>query len=196
MRALLLAAALGSGPVSAATLQVADWPAERDCTNCIRLQFRRLDLQLPHAEVGKIFTTGTGSLAVELVPPSGDLKQSTSIFDRTQAQLRDLFKKSEFLQAHSIKTPRDYWDTLGTEPASGDKRLALVRKAERIDSARSYTRLSKGRLTAYVVRAAEPDDQRIYFVIDGDETYYMLVGPMSQALVDAVLANARVAEMP
>lgn len=194
--ALLLAGTIGYGVVSAATMQHGDWPATNECQSCIALQFRRLELQLPRTEVGKIFSTGTGSLAIELVPPAGDLKQSTSLFDRTQTHLRDLFKKSGFLQAHNIKTPRDYWDTLGKEPAADDKLLRLVRKAERIDSASSYTRLSKGPLTAYVVEAAEPRDQRIYFVIDDDETYYMLVGPMTPALVNAILANARAVEMP
>ena len=56
--------------------------------------------------------------------------------------------------------------------------------------------MSSGALTAYVVQAAEPRDQRIYFVIDGDETYYMLVGPMTPALVHAILANARAVDMP
>ncbi len=194
--AWLLAAALGTGAVGAATLQLGEWPEAHECQSCIPLQFRRLELQLPQTEVGKIFSTGTGSLAIELVPPTGDLKQSTAIFDRTQTHLRDLFRKSGFLQAHSIKTPRDYWDTLGKEPAADDKLLRAVRKAERIDSASSYTRMSKGALTAYVIQAAEPRDQRIYFVIDGDETYYMLVGPMTPALVHAILANARAVEMP
>jgi len=188
--------ALGIGTADATTLLTRDWPVARECGGCLRLQFRRLELLLPSTEVSKVFTTGSGGPALDLVPASGDLRDSVSIFDRTQGRLRDLFKRTDFLDAHGIRTPRDYWDALGKEPAADDKYLAMARKAERIDRAHRYTRLSRGVLTAYIVDAAEPEDRRIYFVIDGDETYYMLVGPMSASFVEAVLSNARAVEMP
>jgi hypothetical protein len=150
-KALLLTLTLVPIAGNAATLQTSRWPEERDCVNCIRVQTRRLELQLPQTEVSKIFTTGTGGLAVDLVPPSGDLRESISIFDRTQGHLRDLFSKSGFLADHGIKTPRDYWDALGAEPAPGDKNLGSVRQVELIDTASSYTRLTKGPLTTYVI---------------------------------------------
>jgi hypothetical protein len=189
--ALALGTLLGSFAVEAATLQSGTWPAATDCDRCIHLQVRRLQLQLPTDSLDRILSLGSVAGGLSLVPPSGDASQITFILDRHMEDLRKLFSKSGFLDARSIKTPLEYFNALGQQPSSGDKILQIMREANGIDKALSFTRLEKKPLTAFVLDSTEPVNRRIWFVLDDSEEYFEFNGPMSSALVNAILSKAQ-----
>jgi hypothetical protein len=83
-------------------------------------------------------------------------------------------------------------DAVGTSPTADDTALELARRVERIDRAKRYIKNSRGDLSVYFVDAAEAQDRRLYFAIDGDPALYVLAGPFPDAFADALLSNLRV----
>ena len=79
---------------------------------------------------------------------------------------------------------------------------ALLRYDGRFDMSHDFestiarTKVSKGVLHAYRIECTEPELNRTYFVIDGDEGLYMLAGPVTQELHTAILSGLRVVEAP
>ena len=176
-------------------LQTVPWPAARECTNCIPLQFGRLEMQLPRSEVSRILVIGRGDAVVSLVPSEGGIARSSSLHLVEQRTVLGRYAKTDLLQRYGVSTARDLYDLLG-RPAAGDRMLKIAKDAELLESAVAYTLASKGALHAYRIECTEPELNRTYFVIDGDEGLYMLAGPVTQELHTAILSGLRVVEAP
>ena len=176
-------------------LQPAPWPAVRECTNCIPLQFGRLEMQLPRSEVSKILVIGRGDSVVNFVPATGNVMDGASLHLVEQERVLGRYAKKDLLPRYGVTTAREFYELVG-KPSAGDRMLGVAKRVEMTVSAIAYTRASKGDLHVYRIKCAEPQMDRVHFVIDGDEGLYMLAGPVSQELYEAILANLRVVKAP
>lgn len=180
----------------AVTVQPGNWPAPQPCSNCVSLQIWQLSLELPQAEVGKIFSFGVDGMGIGLVPPGGDILKAAFVSRKSFQSVQEMFKSRDLLETNGIHHAADYWRVLGQEPAAGNTKMKALRQIEGITTARHYLHYQRGAVSAYLIDAAEPSDWRLYVLLEGDASYYMFTGPMSEALVNAVLAHARPVPVP
>lgn len=181
---------------SGATVQPGIWPVSQPCSACVGVQIWQLALELPRTEVGKIFSFGVDGMGIGLVPPGGDISKAAFVSRRSFQYIQEMFKSRDLLENNAIRTAADYWRVLGQEPAAGNLKLQALRQIEGITTARHYLHYERGAVSAYLVDAAEPSDWRLYLLLEGDPSYYMFTGPMSEALLNAVLTRAQRAPVP
>jgi hypothetical protein len=173
------AVAFGADPV---TLEVEAWPVQRDCETCVVLQFRTLEMRIPLTEIERVLSLGA---ALHLVPPPGRFIDSITIAEALPLEKGKL----------RVANGEEFFDRLGRK-AEGDKTAAALRQAYNIESAVRYTKASKDGLHVYWVRSPERQWNAVYIVDDGSRTTYLLAGPMTQELYEALLANLRVTKIP
>jgi hypothetical protein len=194
--AFLTGSVLQALPTSAANTQAGIWPAAQACTDCFSLQVWRMHLQLPRTEVAGIFSFGIDGLGIGLLAPGGDLSTAVFVSRRSYEYIQEMFKSRDLLETNAIRSAADYWRVPGQEPAAGNSRLQALRQIEGITTARRYLHYQRGLVSAYLVDSTEPADWRLYLLLEGDSSYYMFTGPMSETLLNAVLTHARLAPVP
>jgi len=184
-------------PSFAASLQKEEWSAEKACPACFHLRVRDLDLQLPIAQVHGVFSNGFGPSAVAIVPPSGEVLKCTFIFGRAWEDLAARLKKRNplILEQHGIHNLKDFFVALGNDSTPPDKFMATLRKAYDLDTATRYRVMERNGLTAFIVNNPDPDNQRIFFLVEGSNLFYEVTGNLSEEMINVILANAKVNEV-
>jgi hypothetical protein len=178
------------------TLEIQPWPAPKECKTCVPLQFGRLEMHLPLQELERILIIEGGGAILHVMPKTNSPKVGFQFLRLKPDKLIGSYKKSGLLQGLDIKTNEELFDTLGMLPGK-NKSLKMLRHIENIDTAEQYTKTSKNSVHVYWIRSPLPKgSQRIYFVIDGEETVYLLAGDVTQKFYEAVLSNLRIVDIP
>ena len=133
---------------------------------------------------------------MHVMPKTDSPKVGFQFLSLKPDKLIGLYKKSGLLQGLDIKTNEQLFDTLGKLPGK-NKSLKTLRHLENIDTAKRYTKTSKDSIHVYWIRSPLPKGaQRIYFVIDGEESVYLLAGDVTQNFYEAVLSSLRIVDIP
>lgn len=181
--------------VAAERLEQRPWPASRPCTACASLQYGSLAMQLPLEIVGTILVFEAGPAVVNLFPAAGDTGDSVTVLAVDRARVLERHRPSGLLTRYGIETVEQFYDLLG-RPAEGEKTLAFAKDVEQVSAASSYVKYSRDRVHAYWMQSTSPGDQLVHIVINGHDTVYMLAGPVTPPLLDAVLANLQIRRIP
>jgi hypothetical protein len=145
--------------------------------------------------VGRIVVAGSGDSIMHIMAPGDVAKRSVSFLAVGPERLLKAYERSGLLKGAKVSSNEQLFDALGKVPTSAG--LAKIRGIEGVDSARRYSKSSKGPLHAYWIESALPGgSQKVYFVIDGQETVYLLAGEVTEDFLRAALANLRVVDVP
>ncbi len=176
-------------------LEKQPWPEMKQCEVCVPIQFGRLDMLLPLGGIGKILVINSESSALHIIPKTGDPTKSVLFLTPEPKDLLKRYQKAGLLQGLGINNNERLFDALGN-PAAPNATLSIIRNIHHIDEASRYTKTSKGALHVYWIQSSAPGSDYVYFVIDGDETIYLLAGDVTRIFYEAVLSNLRVVDMP
>ena len=182
-------------PKNGVELEKQPWPEAKNCETCVPIQFGKLAMRLPTAEIGKILLHGSDDSALHIFLKSNNPREGVVFITVKPESLLGKYQQAGLLKGLDIKTNEQLFDALG-KPQVGITALSKMRRIEHIDNARRYLKATKDALRVYWIQATAPDSQYVYFVIDGEETVYSLSGNVTQELYEAVLANLRVVEVP
>lgn len=178
------------------TLENQPWPVSEKCQTCVPVQFGQLKMHLPLSEIERILVTGSGSPILHIIPKTSSPKEGLHFISVSPDKMIGLYKKSGLLDGMKVKTNEQLFDLLGKLPEK-NKSLATMRRLKDIDTARRYIKTSKGSVHAYWIQSPLPKgSQRVYFVIDGQETVYLLAGDVTQKFYEAILSNLRIVDIP
>lgn len=175
-------------------MEVLPWPPAKSCAACVTLQFGVLEMQLPVAQVGKIFVSGTAPFAVHLLPLDQDARRGALFMSTTRVEHIAQYGALG-LAGTDLMTAQAFFDMLG-HPVPVGEPAWQVRRLEHIAGAERYIKVSKGAVHAYWIRSASENSQYVHFAVDGSDVIYSLVGTITPQLYDAVLANLRVRPEP
>lgn len=181
--------------VAADRLEQRPWPESRPCTACAPLQYGNLAMQLPLEIVGNILVFDAGPPVVNLFSASGNIGDSVTLLAVEQAQILGRHLPSGLIERYGVATAQQFYDLLG-RPTEDEKMLAFAKDVERVSAASRYVKYSRESVHAYWIQSLQPGDQVVNIVVDGQDTVYVLAGPVNQALLDAVLANLQVRRIP
>jgi hypothetical protein len=197
MLGLFFASALFNAclPKNGIELEKQPWPAAKNCETCVPVQFGKLEMRLPIAEIGKILVHGSDASALHILPKTNNPREGVVFLTVKPENLLGKYQKLGFLQGRNITTNEQLFDALGKPPV-GKTPFIQMRRIEHIDTAQRYLKTSKDALHVYWIQASPPDSQYVYFVIDGQETVYFLTGNVTQEFYEAVLSNLRVVDVP
>ena len=176
-------------------LEKQQWPDVKHCEVCVQVQFGELEMHLPLSEIGKILVINSDSSALHILPKTNDPLTGVLFLTIEPEMLIKMYRKAGLLRGQNITTNEQFFDALGKPPA-GKTSISKVRRIEHIDIADRYTKSSKGSLHVYWIQSSHSNSHRVYFVIDGQETVYLLAGSVTPRLYEAVLSNIRVAKVP
>lgn len=183
-------------PDSNVMLEMQPWPVVKKCEVCVPVQFGKLEMRLPLSKINKILVVGSGDSVLHIIPKTNGPKQSVLFMSVGPGKLINTYKKAGLLQGLGVNTPEQLFDILGELPEK-NKSIATMRRIEGIDISKRYTKTSKDNVHVYWIQSAlGGGSQRIYFVIDGEETVYLLAGDVTIELYEAILSNIRVVEIP
>jgi hypothetical protein len=181
---------------SVVTLEIQPWPVSKKCEICVPVQFGKLEMHLPLSEIERILVIGRGDSIMHIIPKMNSPKVGFHFISVSPDKLIGLYKKSGLLQGLDVKTNEQLFDILGKLPGK-NKSLATMRRLKDIDTAKRYIKTSKDSVHVYWIQSPLPEgSQRIYFVIDGEETVYLLAGDVTQKFYEAVLSNLRIVDIP
>lgn len=176
-------------------LEQVQWPDKVNCDICVTVQFGKLEMLLPLSEVGKLLVINSDSSALHVLPKTGNSREGALFLSVKPERLMKTYRDSGLLRGLGIKTNEQLFDAMGKLPA-GNKSISTIRRIEHIDQADRYLKTSKESLHVYWIKSFPPNSQGVYFVIDGQETVYLLAGNVTQRLYEAVLSNIRVVNVP
>ena len=176
-------------------LEQVQWPDKMKCDVCVAVQFGKLEMLLPLSEVGKLLVINSDSSALHVLPKTNNPQEGALFLSVGPEKLMKRYRDSGLLRGLGIKTNEQLFDALGKTP-TGNKSISTIRRIEHIDKADRYLKTSKESLHVYWIKSSPPNSQGVYFVIDGQETVYLLAGNVTQRLYDAVLSNIRVVNVP
>lgn len=179
-----------------ASLETRPWPTAKNCETCIPIQFGKLEMSLPLSEIGRILVVGSGDSVLHILPKSNITEDGVLFLTMSPERLMGAYKNSGLLKKLGIATTEQFFDALGKLPGN-NKSLAIMRRIEHIDVADSYIKTSKGSVHVYWIKSSfSGRPQRVYFVIDGEETVYLLAGNVTPEFYAETLANLRVVNVP
>jgi hypothetical protein len=188
--------------VAEVVLEQAPWPAAQTCDTCVAVQYGKLEMRLPLADIGKILVFGNGLSDLTIILPDKSAPpKSVLLLTLSPQKLITRYRKLGFLHAKRIITNEQFFDYLGTRPKAtkADRRkrdLRTLRSLWQLQVADRYSKASMESLHAYWIHSSRSNMQYVYFVIDGEKTVYELSGEVSQRLYEAILSNLRVVEVP
>ncbi|WP_077032999.1 hypothetical protein [Pelomonas sp. KK5] len=171
-------------------LEPRPWPAERRCESCIPLRFGRLLMQLTPSEIAELLLTEDEEA------PAPTVRQGLQFLMLSPGGLLRPYQRDGLLKPLGVHTNRQFLEAIGRPPRAGERALARARQGEGIDNCESYTRSSQGAISAFWIKSPSPGRQRIYFLVDGSPTVYLLAGEVTPAFLDALLSGLRIAELP
>ncbi|GGX74784.1 hypothetical protein GCM10007386_02130 [Pseudoduganella dura] len=148
------------------------------------VQFEELELRLPVAMMGRLFTFANAP-GLHFLPPGGP-RRALLLFATSREKVIGKYPAID----HATSA-RQFFDTLGSEEP-----YIPAYKAEGIERAIRYTKASKGKLHVYWIEAATGDTQYVQIVVDGSNTIYTLAGDVTPQWYDAVLSHLRIAPIP
>lgn len=195
---VLLVAGLSHKPVSAngsVTLETQAWPAARPCEACVPFQFGLLEMRLPLAQIGKILVLGSDLSAVHLLPKNNDASNSILFLSMRRADLIGKYQAAGLLRQIEPLSNQAFFDRLGRLAAASDP-FAIIRRIEHLDRAKRYLKASRDKLYAYWIQAESTQSQSVYFVVEGEETVYALLGQVTPEAYEFILANMHVSPLP
>lgn len=187
---LLASCCLSHAAAGEVTMEVQAWPAARDCTPCVTLQFGVLEMRLPAAAIGKILVLPGDEGSLHLIPASADVRHSLYFMSAPIYSWAQRY--------HQLIPPTDarhFFDQLGAPPSPGSPWLT-IRKVEQLDHAQRYIKASKGALHAYWIRGAASNNQVLHIVVDGHDRTFSVNGNLTPALYATLLANLQVTPVP
>jgi hypothetical protein len=153
-------------------------------------------MHLPLQEIERILVIGGGDSVLHILPKTNTPKKSVLFMSVGPDKLIESYKKSGLLQGLGVKTNEQFFDIIGKLPGK-NKSIAAIRRVEHIDTAKRYIKTSRDSVHVYWIHSPLPKgSQRIYFVIDGEETVYLLAGDVTQKFYEAVLSNLRIVDIP
>lgn len=180
---------------SGVTLQQHAWPAKSKCEKCVTIQFDRLEMRLPLAEIGKILVIRGESNLFVLPPSSADKKASVDFLAMPRSMLLGRYRKLGLLKGFDVRTNEQFFDLLGMQPDT--KALEILRELQGVAVAKRYIKMSKRSVHVYWIQSPLPGgSQKVYFVIDGDDMAYLLTGNVTARFLDAALSNLKIANVP
>lgn len=180
--------------VSAAPLESVPWPTARSCTDCAVLQFGVLEFKLPPSVTGKVYVSDMEPFAVHFLPPHSDSATRSALI--MSSDRKAYVGKYEALGLPSLRslTGTQFFDRL-------DDRLAdavvwtKIRRIEGVENARRFTKATRPGVTVYYIESG-PNDSRVHIVVDGRDKIYSLLGDVSPAMYDALIANLAIKAEP
>lgn len=177
-------------------LEIQSWPVAKKCDVCVPVQFGKLEMHLPLSDIERILVIGSGDSVMHIMPNTNAPKKSILFMSVGPEKLIGTYKKAGLLQGLGVKTNEQFFDMLG-KSAGKNNSIATMRRVEHIDTASRYIKTSKDSVRVYWIQSPLPKgSQRIYFVIDGEETVYLLAGDVTQKFYEAVLSNLRIVNIP
>lgn len=177
------------------TLEKQRWPDAMECEACVAVQFGKLEMRLPFAEIGKILVHGSDDSALHILPKTNDPREGVLFLAVKPESLMEKYRQLGFLRGQGITTNEQLFDALG-QPPTGKAPFSQMRRIEHIDKADRYLKASKESLHVYWIQSFSSNSQYVYFVLDSQETVYLLTGNVTQEFYEAVLSNLRVADVP
>lgn len=177
-------------------LQNEPWPTEQVCMPCVRVQFGKLEMRLPVAEIGKLLVIGAGDSNLHVLPNDAGAREGMTFLSIPPDKFLGRYREAGLLKGLNIATNEQLLDVLGQLP-SGNKSLAKMRQIEGIEASKRYTKSIKGSVRVYWVQSSlGRGSQRAYFVIDGEDVVYSVAGDISPAFFKAVLSNLTIVNVP
>ncbi len=177
------------------TLEKQPWPSSKNCELCVPVQFGRLEMRLPLANIGKILVHGSDDSALHILPENNDPLEGVVFLTVKSESLIERYHRLGFFRGQEITTNEQFFDALGRLPI-GKTPFLLIRRIEHVDKANRYIKTSKSPLHVYWIQSRPPNSQYVYFVIDGEEIVYLLTGNVTQEFFEALLSNLRVEDVP
>jgi hypothetical protein len=201
--ALLLAGTLAfpCAAESDVVLEQVPWPPAKVCDACVAVQYGKLDMRLPLADIGKILVFGNGLSDLTIILPDQAVPPKSVLFLALGPEkLLEKYRKLGFLRGKRITTNEQFFEYLGSRPearANPKKRdLRTLRSLWQLHVADRYTKASKESLHVYWIHSSRFNMQYLYFVTEGEKTVYEVSGEVSQQLYEIILSNLRVVDRP
>lgn len=186
------------GPSCAANdvvLQNQPWPAAETCSSCVNIQFGKLDMRLPLAETGKVVVS-EGDTRLHILPKADDARKAITFLSVPADKFVRRYRDAGLLKGLDVATNEQLLDALGKLPRRNES-LAKMRKIEGIDASKRYVKWSKDSVRVYWIESSLPGgSQRAYFVIDGEDSAYMVAGDITPSFLKAALANLKIVPPP
>lgn len=194
---LLIALSLPCFAKTSATLKHQPWPQKTPCSQCLQLQFGPLDMKIPTKQFSKLLILPGVSTNINFLFNSNKPEPSAELYTIPPDKFLKMYQKAGFLKGLGITTNEQLLDHLCHSPGK-NKRLATIRHIERFDIASEFIKMSKGHLHAFWIKSHRHDSaaQRIFFVIDGDDTLYTIEGQLSHRFLNAILSNLKIEKIP
>lgn len=177
-------------------MEVVSWPTVASCNECVPIQFGLLSMRVPLARLGRIFVQeGELSGAVHFFGPDNEAKNSVMLGAVPRVRLLGSYETAGLVRKGEFAGPEVFFDQLGTQSAAPGA-FAALRRIEKLDRAKRYTKATRGPLHAYAMQAEPPNAEQVYIVIDGEQTVYRMIGRITPEFYEAILSNMQVVPVP
>ncbi len=193
---MLLGCAALSACVSAAELRTEQvpWPQLPPCKVCLMIEFDVLRMQMSRDLIGKIVVVNLSVANLSIVPSGFGDMDSFGFIVQEPERITTLFKTGGIFtgafERLRIVTNEDFFDRLG-ESLPADKALSAMRNVLLKDAVR-YTKAKQGKVAAFRIYSARPNDERVYIVVDGYERIIQIAGHLTDELYREFLARLTV----
>jgi hypothetical protein len=149
---------------------------------------------LPPERLGRVFIAA-GMHGLNVFERNTDPTRSFVVGTVEFKDFLDKYVAAGLLRPDEFPDAEAYFDKLGLPAEDGD-RFAKMRRIEGVDRAKRYAKASRGPLHAYIFQTNPPVTEQVYIIIDGESRAYRLLGRISPEMLQAVLANMRLATIP
>ena len=193
---LLLAVPLVCNAVElGSTKQATTWPSRTPCATCVPLQFGELDMRIPLSAVEKIAVLGSDLSAVHLYPAGAGGRTVITFMSLRRREFVGRYEDAKLLPRSAAMSNTELLNRLFADVSTADS-FSQIRAIEQVDRAGRLTKASREGLHVFWIHMPQPASDTVYVTVDGSETTYMIAGDVSEALLDAILANMRPVALP
>lgn len=180
--------------VQAAKLELVSWPLQRTFGPMMPLQFGVLRFDLPIAQVRNVLVLNSEMGGMHIFSAGEEANSSVLLGSRSYERFMGRFAERGFLKDPHASGQK-FFDSLASAEDT-DPGTKYLRQILHIGAATRLLKATRGELHAYAVQSTAPNFDTIYLVVDGDETIYEVMGPVSPHMFDLLLSNMRVAPIP
>lgn len=194
--ALLLAVPFACNAVEpGSTKDATTWPSRTPCSTCIPLQFGELDMRIPLSAVEGIAVLGSDLSAVHLYPAGVGGRTSITFMSLHRREFVGRYEDAKLLPRSAAMSNTELLNRLFAGASMADS-FSRIRAIEQVDRASRLRKASREGLHMFWIHKPQPASDTVYITVDGSETTFMIAGELSEALLDAILANMRPVALP
>jgi hypothetical protein len=178
------------------TIVMDPWPAQIPEDEPVVVQFIDLAFRLPRSMVGRVVVLGVNSPNLTILRNPDNSNDLINIGKKEDFwEVYETLKKEGFFDGLDIHDAESFFDSLAVSPGtSASEPLNIMRDAFQVKGA-EYTKSVKEKFVVYRIVSRRPGANKLYILIDGNETVYELTGDISDHDYKALLSGMSISKL-